>query len=80
MLYKKIHRRYLREFRLGRRTSDGIVIRKPYIKDDCILMDVDDISSYFSKSTITLISVEEGSILYVGKFIGWDIDVIQENA
>lgn len=84
MLYKKIHRQFLREFRLGRRTSYGIVIRKPYIKSDKIFINVNDISSYFSRSAITLINFNFcrrfNIVCREIEFIGWDIDVIQENA
>lgn len=83
MLYKKIHRQFLREFREGRRTSYGIVIRKPYIKSDKILIDVDDISSYFSRSVIDLINFNfyrRFNIVYRDiEFIGWDIDIVQDN-
>ena len=42
MLYKKVHRQYLREFRIGRKYRIGkdekIVAKKPYIEGKCIMV------------------------------------------
>lgn len=69
MLYKKTHRQYLREFKVGRRyryEGDGVyeITRKPYIDEDYyIKIDVDN-DRYFSCRCIAVIALYSGKMWY----------------
>ena len=66
MLYKKVHRQYLREFREGRKFKDNSniyeVTRKPYINEDYIQIDVDN--GYFGDRCIAVIALYSGKMWY----------------
>lgn len=76
MLYKKIHRQYLREFRIGRGyryENESVyrnrITRKPYINEDYIQIDVDN--EYFGDRCIALIALYSGKMWYKFKIITW---------
>ena len=78
MLYKKIHRQYLREFRIGRKyriaNDERVVAKKPYIHKNgkyIMVFSTIDGSSFCSDQVLITIG---GNGLFLGQF--WHKDDI----
>ena len=86
MLYKKVHRQYLREFRMGRkfRLNDGVKYRidtKPFISSvGCIAVNLLNLTSLFEGSPysvylelIYITDPRSGILQYKDKIIWCDV-------
>ena len=70
MLYKKVHRQYLKEWRLGRKfkylgSNDEVVVRK-------VTYEPTIVDSYICVNGVDLISFSSGKIRYKDVFIWLD--------